>query len=472
MPQATRPAAVAGLFYPDDARALRAEVARHLGAATARPGPRAPKIVLAPHAGYVYSGPIAAQAYTLLAPWRERIRRVVLLGPTHRVAVRGIAAPTVDAFATPLGTVPVDRAAIGSLADLPQVVPHDAAHAAEHALEVQLPFLQTVLGDFTLVPLAVGHVAPAAVAQVLERLWGGDETLIVISSDLSHYLPYARARAVDAATAQRILALDADLTHDEACGATPLAGALLVAKAHGLAPRLLDLRNSGDTAGDRSRVVGYAAVAFEPRADDVRDGTDEAEEAGDGREADDATLGIALTRRARNAIADTLGLATAAEPHHAALARPGATFVTLHRAGELRGCIGSLEPYRPLEHDVRANALAAAFRDPRFGPVAAHEFEALEIEVSLIGAAQPLAARDEPEAHRRLRPHVDGVILEWRGRRATFLPQVWEQLGRPDDFLRALKRKAGLAADFWAADLRLHRYEVRKFKEIRETTPA
>lgn len=460
MPQTIRPAAVAGMFYPDDPRTLRAQVAQYLaqvGAAAA--SPVRPKIVLVPHAGYVYSGPVAAHAYAALAGAGAGIRRVVLLGPTHRVAVRGIAAPTVDAFATPLGAVRLDRAAIDALSDLPQVVANDAAHAAEHALEVQLPFLQSVLGDFSLVPLAVGRVAPQQVAQVLERLWGGDETLIVISSDLSHYLPYARAQAVDAATVQRILALDPRLDHDEACGATPLAGALLAAKAHGLAPRLLDLRNSGDTAGDRARVVGYAAVAFEPavarraRADDAACADE------------DPALGSALLARARNAIADALDLPTRAEPRHAALARPGATFVTLQQRGELRGCIGSLEPYRPLEEDVRANALAAAFRDPRFEPVAAHEVASLHIEVSLIGAAQPLAVRDEAEAHRRLRPHVDGVILEWRGRRATFLPQVWEQLGRPDAFLRALKRKAGLAADFWAADLQLHRYEVRKFRE-------
>ena len=460
MPQAIRPAAVAGLFYPDDASTLRAEVRRHLdrvkaGAAAVA----APKVLLVPHAGYVYSGPVAAHAYALLAPWRERIRRLVLLGPTHRVAVRGLAVPTVDAFETPLGAVRLDRAAIASLADLPQIVVHDGAHAAEHALEVQLPFLQTVLADFALVPLAVGRVAPEAVAQVLERLWGGDETLVVISSDLSHYLPYARAQAVDGATVQRILALDPRLDHDEACGATPLAGALLAAKAHGLAPRLLDLRNSGDTAGDRSRVVGYAAVAFEPAG-----GARAA--AGDGTAADaDPALGHALLARARNAIADALDLPRRAEPDHAALARPGSTFVTLQQRGALRGCIGSLDPYRPLEHDVRANALAAAFRDPRFAPVAAHEVASLQIGVSLIGAAQPLAVRDEDEAHRRLRPRVDGVILEWRGRRATFLPQVWEQLERPADFLRALKRKAGLAGDFWAADLQLHRYEVRKFEE-------
>jgi AmmeMemoRadiSam system protein B len=250
------------MFYPEDPRELDAQVRRYLGAAVPGVAARAPKLLLVPHAGYVYSGPVAAQAYATLTPWRNRVRRVVLLGPTHRVAVRGLAAPTVVAFETPLGGVPIDRDALRGLAELPQVVASDAAHAQEHSLEVQLPFLQTVLDDFALVPLAVGRATAAEVAQVLERLWGGDETLIVISSDLSHYLPYDQAKAVDRTTVERILQLDPALDHQQACGATPLAGALLAAAAHGLVPRLLDLRNSGDTAGDRERVVGYAAFAF------------------------------------------------------------------------------------------------------------------------------------------------------------------------------------------------------------------
>jgi len=262
MGASSRPAAVAGLFYPAEPRALQALIAQCLAGVAPSTAPP-PKLLLVPHAGYVYSGAVAGHAYARLAAARSRIRRVVLLGPTHRVAVRGLAAPRAAAFDTPLGRVDVDRAALAQLADLPQVQFNDAAHAQEHSLEVQLPFLQRVLGDFTLVPLAVGDASAAEVAQVIERLWGGDETLVVISSDLSHYLPYAQAQAVDRATVERILQLDPALDHHEACGATPLAGALLAARAHGLAPRLLDLRNSGDTAGDRTRVVGYCAVAFE-----------------------------------------------------------------------------------------------------------------------------------------------------------------------------------------------------------------
>ncbi|MFW5396903.1 MAG: hypothetical protein XXXNARYT_002631 [Candidatus Accumulibacter regalis] len=264
-----RPAAVAGTFYPGSASVLARDLRRLLDdtsvAQTAQERQYGrPKAIIAPHAGYVYSGPIAASVYAPLHALRATFRRVVLLGPTHRVAVAGLALPSASAFATPLGEVALDMAAIASIAHLPQVVVSDAAHAMEHSLEVQLPFLQTVLERFTLVPLAVGRASAAEVAEVLEALWGGDETLLVISSDLSHYLPYAIARKTDNETARHIVALDARIDHQQACGATPVNGLLLAARRHGLQARLLDLRNSGDTAGDRSRVVGYGAFAFTP----------------------------------------------------------------------------------------------------------------------------------------------------------------------------------------------------------------
>lgn len=267
--------AVAGMFYPGQARTLAGEVAAMLAAAPAAAGP-VPKALVAPHAGYVYSGAVAARAYALLRPAAAGIRRVVLLGPTHRVGVRGLALPSVDGFATPLGRVDIDRAAVAALRDLPQVVVADAPHAQEHSLEVQLPFLQAVLDDFRLLPLAVGLASAEAVAEVLDRLWGGDETLIVVSSDLSHYLPYAEACAIDGETAGRILGLACDIGHDEACGATPLNGLLLAARRHGLTARLVDLCNSGDTAGDRRRVVGYGAFAFFERAANAGDSPGEA----------------------------------------------------------------------------------------------------------------------------------------------------------------------------------------------------
>jgi len=262
-----REAVVDGLFYPAAPGALRAQVVDYLvGVDLADDAARTPpKLLITPHAGYEYCGAVAARAYALLRGRRARaISRVVMLGPTHRVALDGLAAPGAQAFETPLGRVALDCAALASLDELPQVIRSDRAHEREHSIEVQLPFLQTLLGSsFTLVPLVVGAADAEAVAQVLERLWGGEETLIVISSDFSHYLPYEQARAVDRATAQRILALAATLSTHEACGASAINGALLAARRHGLVPRLLDLRNSGDTAGDRDRVVGYGAIAFE-----------------------------------------------------------------------------------------------------------------------------------------------------------------------------------------------------------------
>jgi AmmeMemoRadiSam system protein B len=262
----TRPAAVADLFYPAQAVPLLHQVQHFIE--QARPNvqthvqARPPKAIVVPHAGYIYSGAVAASAYALLRPLRRKIRRVVLLGPVHRVPVRGLAVPSVAAFATPLGEVPLDQAALASLSDLPQVVVDDRCHAQEHALEVHLPFLQNVLTDFELVPLAVGDASIAAVAEVLERLWGGEETLIVVSSDLSHYLTYPAARQMDTMTAAAVLGLRTDISHAQACGATPLNGLLLAARHHGMKPELLDLRNSGDTVGDKSRVVGYAAFAL------------------------------------------------------------------------------------------------------------------------------------------------------------------------------------------------------------------
>jgi len=256
----TRRAAVAGLFYPDDRSTLERTVADLLAAAPA--GKEVPKAIIAPHAGYQYSGLTAAYAYRLLEGRRDRIRRVVLLGPAHRAYVRGMALPSVDAFSTPLGDVPVDRDAADRLLALPGVEVADGAHADEHSLEVHLPFLQAVLDDFSIVPIVVGVCPATDVARVLESLWGGDETLIVASSDLSHFHTYDDAREIDALTTARIEARETTLDGEEACGAYVLNGLLRVAKERSMEVHTLDVRNSGDTAGDKGRVVGYGAYAL------------------------------------------------------------------------------------------------------------------------------------------------------------------------------------------------------------------
>jgi MEMO1 family protein len=348
--------------------------------------------------------------------------------------------------------VPIDLHALASLRDLPQFSLSDAAHAQEHSIEVHLPFLQHALETFTLVPIVVGDASPAEVAQVLERLWGGDDTLIVISSDLSHFLPYDAASKIDRETTDRILVFGAGLTHHQACGATPINGLLEVARRRGLRPKLLDLRNSGDTAGDKRRVVGYASFAFYPSSSsDIQK--------------DDAIDGEHLLLIARSSIKEQFGLHFPVNIDAAYLHQSAATFVTLKAQGRLRGCIGSLAAHRSLLADVRANAQAAAFRDPRFPALRLEELALLNVEVSVLSALSPLSFQSESDALSQLHPGEDGVVLEFGKHRGTFLPQVWESLPAPVDFLGELKRKAGLARDFWDDAIRLSRYSVAKWAE-------
>jgi len=260
--KSTRKPVVAGMFYPADEDELRREVRAFLGSAKVDRA-STPKAIVAPHAGYVYSGPIAGSAYAQLAARTDEISRVVLFGPSHRVFFTGLAYSAAETFLTPLGPVPVDRTAYEAVRDLPQVRQYETPFEGEHCLEVQLPFLQLTLEGFRIVPFLVGDAGAEEVAQVMERLWGGDETLMVVSSDLSHYLDYESARAIDAETSRAIEDLRPEaIGYNQACGRNPLNGLLRAAQLHGLVARTLDLRNSGDTAGPRDQVVGYGAYAF------------------------------------------------------------------------------------------------------------------------------------------------------------------------------------------------------------------
>lgn len=256
-----RRAAVAGSFYPGNAAELRGMIDDMLAASHSQGD--APKVIIAPHAGYIYSGPVAASVYKLLQPVHDKIRRVILLGPSHRVPLTGMATTSADYYATPLGEVRIDREAIDHIQSLTAVIEADLAHAQEHSLEVHVPFLQSVLDEFTLVPLVVGESDPRDVADVLQTLWGGEETLIVISSDLSHYHDYASAQRMDRATSDAIVELRGnDIGYEDACGRNPVCGALEIARQRGMHVETVDLRNSGDTAGPRDSVVGYGAYAM------------------------------------------------------------------------------------------------------------------------------------------------------------------------------------------------------------------
>ena len=422
---AIRKAAVAGMFYPESARELSAEVHAFLNDAGKSAGP-APKAIIAPHAGYKYSGAIAAKAYARLKPVADKITRVVLLGPCHRVAVRGLALSGADYFETPLGRIEIDKDAEKLIEGLDQVGVFPPTHQAEHSLEVHLPFLQELLGDFKLVPIVVGETPPAMVAEVLTALWGGPETLIVISSDLSHFLDYDAAQQIDQRTCEAITALDPGrIEKNGACGRFPVGGLLQLAKARGMKVETIDLRNSGDTAGTKDRVVGYGAWAFYdnpatktksvPLNIRLKRKDEEAprqQPAGDFEQQTKQLLaehGEHLLALADHSIRYALehgkpmSLDLKAEP--AALQTEGASFVTLKTATkQLRGCIGSPVAHQPLALDVAANAYKAAFKDPRFKPVSADEYDSLHLSISVLSPQAPMEIRDEADLLSQLRP--------------------------------------------------------------------
>ncbi|MFQ5973242.1 MAG: AmmeMemoRadiSam system protein B, partial [Alphaproteobacteria bacterium] len=442
-----RPPAVAGLFYPEDADSLSRMVDGYLG--TASPSRVSPKALIAPHAGYAYSGPIAASAYKAIAGQAHRIRRVVLLGPPHRQPVRGFAVPSVDAFRTPLGDVAIDREGISAVLAVPGVEVNDSPHEPEHSLEVHLPFLQRILGDFAVLPVLVGTTAHEDTDRLLRAVWAGKETLIVVSSDLSHYHGYDDARQLDLEASRAIETLDGEeIADNHACGRFPIKGLLCRAADLDLRVTRLDLRNSGDTAGrrDRSRVVGYGAWALEYGAHA------RLEEQTRSRLLDEA-------RRAVLRGLDGEG-PPKLDPEDEApeLASHRASFVTLQLDGTLRGCVGSLKPHQALISDVATNAYRAAFEDRRFAPLKPAEMENLELSISILSHPRPISFRSEAEAINALRPDTDGVILKSGEQRALFLPQVWASLRHPREFLQALKQKAGLAADAWSDEIHLWRF--------------
>ena len=444
-----RSPAVAGLFYPRDPGELRDAVARHVAQAAPAPDEVVPKALIVPHAGYRYSGPTAGAAYRSVASRRGQVQRVVVAGPAHRVPVQGVGVTTARAWQTPLGAVEVDTDACQGLLDEGRAVEADDAHRPEHSIEVHLPFLVEVLGPVALIPLVVGRCPPAAVAEALAQVWGGEETLVVVSSDLSHYLDEASARARDQRTRRAILeGRTRDIGPYDACGCIPVAGLMLAARAQGMVPRTLAVATSADSSGDTRRVVGYGSFAFGPPcplSDDDRRW---------------------LLARARTAIAHELAsrapdpLTDEDVPEHALV--PGATFVTLERDGELVGCIGSLEARRPLWRDVARNARAAAFADPRFAALAPGDLDRTVIKVSVLSGLDPLPAGHDDLVD-ALRPGIDGVLLEAGGRRGTFLPAVWDKLPAAEQFVDRLVGKAGLPEKSWPADAQVWRYTTDEF---------
>lgn len=444
-----RSPAVAGVFYPGDTDALTEAVASLLAGAP-DPAGDPPTAVIAPHAGYRYSGPTAGAAYRAVAARRGEVERVVVAGPAHRVPLGAVGVSTARAWRTPAGELPVDVDACRALVDEGLAVPADDAHRPEHSVEVHLPFVVAALGPVAVVPLVVGRCPPAAAAAALDRLWG-DETLVVVSSDLSHYLDEPSARARDQRTRRAVLeGRHGDIGPYDACGCVPVAGLMLAAHDRGLVPSTLAVATSADASGDAGRVVGYGSFAFGPPRPLARDE----------RGWLLARARAAVARELRTGEVDPLDDDDVPER----LMPPGASFVTLQVGGELVGCIGSLEARRPLWRDVARNARSAAFADPRFPPLASDDLDRTVFKVSVLSALDPLPAGHD-DLVGELRPGVDGVLLEAGGHRGTFLPAVWSTLPAPEDFVDRLAGKAGLPADPWPADAQVWRYTTDEFAD-------
>lgn len=440
---------VAGTFYPEKTKALSTLVDDLLAEAGPCETPN-PKALILPHAGYRFSGAIAAAGIARLRPG---IRRVVILGPSHWHRFDGVALPDAEAMATPLGPVPIDRDVADALLKQPDVNVVPEAFAKEHSVEVELPLLQHRLDRFSVVPLVVGSISVKRLAEAIRALWGGPETLFVISTDLTHFLTADEASPIDLATAQAIeKAEPEDLGPREACGHRPLSAFLLIAAERGLRLTRLALGHSGDITGDMSRVVGYGAWAAY-RAD-------VACLPAPLRQVALRTAAQCLVTQATRGVAPDVNLATYAPP----LQTIGASFVTLTLDDRLRGCIGSLNAHRPLAEDIATNAVKAGFHDPRFKPVTEDEINAATIEISLLSRPAPLTFDSEKDLHAQLRPGRDGLILQSGTKRGTFLPKVWDALETPDAFVNGLKVKAGLDRNAWPDDLQIQRYTAETFE--------
>ena len=475
----SRAPALAGLFYAADPGLLSKNTREQFNQAqeivNTRLSPRshAPKILILPHAGHMYSGLVASIGFMRIAPYTKDIKRIVMLCPAHREYFAGVALPDVDSFTTPLGMVRVDHVGAACALDLPYVQINAQAHALEHALEVQLPFVQELWrgcpldAQPTIVPIVVGDIDANQLTNLMDRLWGNPGTLILISTDLSHFQGYEQAKITDGKTCNQIINLQMDITHAQACGATPLNAALKCARERELEIEQLAYCTSGDTAGNslegRQQVVGYASFALYESPENV--GSQEY-----------CALELPMLERrrfldlARASLHQAVGADLLPLPERTAhLDARGACFITLHQDNQLRGCIGSLSAYRSLMDEIIGNTHAAALQDSRFTPVTASEVSGIEIKISLIANQQKLYFESEAHALWQLEPQRDGVIfycqIDGREHRGTFLPQVWEQISDAGQFMAQLKIKAGLAANFWSADIELHTYRVLKFSE-------
>ena len=460
-----RETAVAGLFYPADVYQLDKDLDGYLEHVPAEFSTR-PHILVVPHAGYKYSAQVAAHAYKRLLPFRKEIKNVLLLGPSHREYVKGVALAEAKSFRTPLGLVKTNQQITNELKKNPLFRTNARAHRDAHALEVQMPFFQKTLDDFTIVPMLYGQANPDDIAAALRPYLADDANILIISDDLSHYLKYDEAKKADETTAAQI-AEAKPVDHHQSCGATGINTAMILAKDFGLISKLLDMVNSGDASGEKTKVVGYGAWAYEePEEEKILTGIEleEAHLQNFARHNKQALLAIVKT-----------ALETAVEQHsiykpqrddfNNVLFNRGASFVTLTKNGRLRGCIGSVVAANAIAIDLANNTFAAALNDSRFRPVTKDELKDISFSISLLTNFEKIEFTSADDLLSKIRPNIDGLLIKDGERQGLFLPTVWKEIPDKQDFLTELKIKAGLSPSHWSDNLQVFRFRTVEVKD-------
>ena len=457
-----RDPAVAGFFYALDPQTLKSEIHSYLQTEW-RPFRGLPKILIVPHAGYQYSGSAAAKAYRPLEDFAEKIETVILLGPSHQMAINEAALSSADYFNTPLGKIPLDKKKVEQLALKSGFSINNAAHKKEHSLEVQLPFLQTVIKNFKIVPIVYGvDTNPQEIAQALKPMLEDAQTILVVSADLSHYYSYETAQKIDKKTAQKIINGKANINHHESCGANGINTALILAQMMYLHPQTLSLINSGDTSGEKEKVVGYGAWAFEKTSNKL---DEEQKSLADYVAAYKEKLLKIARLSIEKAVMQGQTYVPNRDDYDDALFDRGASFVTLEKNKNLRGCIGSVLPRRAIALDIAENAYAAALEDTRFQPVSENELKQIKITISLLTGLEEIKYQDEEDLLSQIKPYKDGLVILDGHRQGLFLPSVWEQLPDKKEFLNNLKLKVGMSPSYWSNAIKVYRFTTVEIKE-------
>ncbi len=458
----TRKTAVAGLFYPADTYQLDKNLDGYLEHFSSDNGTQ-PQIIIVPHAGYQFSAGVAAVAYKRLQPYASKIKNVFILGPSHYVYTKGVALSSANSFKTPLGNITVNTALVEELSQNKLFSFNDEAHRKEHSIEVQLPFLQKVLENFNIIPMAYGDIKPEYIAEILEPYLAKNDSLLVVSADLSHYLSYEEAKKEDEKTAEKIQNA-IPLDDHNSCGASGINTAMLIAKKHGLIPNMLDLINSGDTGSDKFRVVGYGAWSFEKHEENLKGIDLEQRNLENFARHNKNQLFDIVNKSLNEAVVNNAHFEPSRDDFDNVLFNKGASFVTLKLDGKLRGCIGSLIANRAIAIDLAQNAYNAAMHDNRFSPLTKEELKKITFSISLLTDFEKIDYTSYDDLITKIKPFEDGILINDGERKGVFLPSVWEMIPNKNDFMSELKIKAGLSPSYWSDEIKVFKFKTVEIK--------